>query len=71
MFGIPSTSLRSGMVQQQPAVRQQGFGNHFKDSPPSYIEETKADNKIERVKKPKPKIKKKKVKKQKIEDYKN
>ena len=49
------------MIRQQPAVRQQGFGNHFKDSPPSYIEETKADNKIERLKKPKPKIKKKKV----------
>ena len=59
------------MIRQQPAVRQQGFGNHFKDSPPSYIEETKADNKIERLKKPKPKIKKKKVKKQKIQDYKN
>jgi hypothetical protein len=50
---------------QQPAVRQQGFGGHFKDAPPPFIEETKADNKIERMKKPvkkKKKVKKKKVK---------
>ena len=66
-----ATSLRTGIVQQQPKQRPQGFGTHFKDSPPAFIEETKADNKIERLKKPKPKIKKKKVKKQKIEDYKN
>ena len=45
-------------------VRQGGFGTHFKDTPPKFIEETKVDNKIERIKKPnklkkktKPKIK--------------
>jgi len=50
---------------QQPAIRQQGFGGHFKDAPPPFIEETKADNKIERMKKPvkkKKRVKKKKVK---------
>jgi len=49
---------------QQTPVRQQGFGGHFKDTPPAYIEETKTDNKIERSKKP---VKKeKKVRKKKI-----
>jgi len=73
-----ATNLRSGIIQQQPPQRPQGFGNHFKDSPPAFIEETKQDNKIERVKKPKcPKghkvckcKKPKKNKKEKIEDYK-
>ena len=40
---------------QQPAIRQQGFGGHFKDAPPPFITETKEDNKIERMKKPKEK----------------
>jgi len=51
---------------QQPALRQQGFGGHFKDAPPPFImrsDETKEDNKIERMKKPKEKKKKKKTKK--------
>jgi hypothetical protein len=48
---------------QQPAIRQQGFGGHFKDAPPPFITETKEDNKIERTKKPVEK--KKKVKKKK------
>ena len=48
---------------QQTPIRQQGFGGHFKDSPPPFIEETKADNKIERVKKPVKKEKKKRKKK--------
>ena len=48
---------------QQPAIRQQGFGGHFKDAPPPFITETKEDNKIERTKKPVEK--KKKVKKRK------
>ena len=47
----------------QPAMRLQGFGGHFKDAPPPFIQETKADNKIERVNKPCPKKKKKKKKK--------
>lgn len=49
---------------QQPAIRQQGFGGHFKDAPPPFITEDKEDNKIERTKKPKEKkkVKKKKVK---------
>tara|TARA_R100001244_G_C5068058_1_gene110652 strand:- start:96 stop:320 length:225 start_codon:yes stop_codon:yes gene_type:complete len=43
----------------QPSIRLQGFGGHFKDAPPPFIEETKADNKIERKKKPVKKEKKK------------
>jgi hypothetical protein len=50
---------------QQPAIRQQGFGGHFKDAPPPFITETKEDNKIERVKKPLDKVKKKDKKKKK------
>jgi len=47
---------------QQPALRAQGFGGHFKDAPPPFITETKEDNKIERIKKPVKKKKKKKTK---------
>ena len=50
---------------QQTPLRQQGFGGHFKDAPPPFIEESKIENKIERTKKPiskKKKNKKKKVK---------
>ena len=45
-------------ITPQPAVRQQGFGGHFQDTPPEFIN-TKIDNKIERLKKPPPKKKKK------------
>ena len=63
--------LRQDYNQQLPDRRLQGFGTHFKDSPPAFIEETKADNKIERIKKPKcDKCKSKKNKKEKIQDYK-
>ena len=62
-----STSLRYNfnsqtpvIPNQQPALRPQGFGGHFKDAPPPFITETKEDNKIERTKKPKEKKKKKK-----------
>jgi hypothetical protein len=61
------TSLAQHQITPQPALRQQGFGGHFKDAPPPFIEETKADNKIERRKKPKEKKKKKKTKKEKEE----
>tara|TARA_Y100000310_G_scaffold124638_1_gene123323 strand:- start:325 stop:516 length:192 start_codon:yes stop_codon:yes gene_type:complete len=57
-----ATSLRSYNPFSQPAMRPQGFGGHFKDTPPAFIEETKVDNKIERTNKPK---KKKKVRKKK------
>lgn len=40
---------------QQPQQRPIGFGNNFKDTPPSFITEKKEDNKIERLKKPKAK----------------
>ena len=50
---------------QQTPLRQQGFGGHFKDAPPPFIEEPKTDNKIERNKTPDPKKKKKKKKKKK------
>ena len=45
-------------INPQPAIRQQGFGGHFEDTPPEFIN-TKIDNKIERLKKPAPKKKKK------------
>ena len=70
--------LRQDYNQQLPDRRHQGFGTHFRDSPPAFIQETKVDNKIERVNKPKcPKGNKvcrckkpKRNKKEKIEDYK-
>lgn len=54
--------LRAGISQQLPDKRQQGFGTHFKDTPPPFIEEPKVDNKIERIKKPNKKNKKVKSK---------
>jgi len=51
-------TLASGGQPQQPALRQQGFGVRFKDTPPEFVTETKVDNKIERTKPPKPKKKK-------------
>lgn len=54
---------RVPQTQQQPQQRQIGFGNNFKDTPPTFITETKEDNKIERLKKPKPKKTKRKKKK--------
>ena len=57
-------SQRPILPNQQTPLRQQGFGGHFKDAPPPFITETKQDNKIERIKKPKEKKKvKKKTKK--------
>ena len=50
----------------QTAIREQGFGGHFKDAPPPFITETKKDNKIERIKK----VKKKKKDKPKIKSMK-
>lgn len=40
-------------------LREGGFGTHFKDTPPPFVADTKVDNKIERLKKPKQKKKKK------------
>jgi hypothetical protein len=45
----------------QVALRPQGFGGHFEDTPP--FQETKTDNGIERLKKPQTKKKKRKKKK--------
>ena len=63
-----NTSLRYNFNSGQPVVpgqqtplRQQGFGGHFKDAPPPFIE-----NKIERTKKPSNGSKKKKNKKKKV-----
>ena len=50
---------------QQPQQRAIGFGNNFKDTPPSFITEKKEDNKIERLNKPKPKKTKRKKNKKK------
>ena len=58
-------TLAQGHAIQQPAMRQQGFGVRFKDTPPPFVEDTKVDNKIERTKKPKPKKKQKPIKKNK------
>ena len=52
-----ATSLRQHNISQQTPIRIQGFGGHFKDKPPPFITETKKDNKIERIKKPKKKKK--------------
>lgn len=53
MFSPAATSLRQHNISQQTPIRQQGFGVRFKDAPPTYIKETKEDNKIERKEKPK------------------
>ena len=50
---------------QQPQQRPIGFGNNFKDTPPPFIVQTKEDNKIERLNKPKPKKTKRKKNKKK------
>lgn len=66
LFNPAYTSLLSRInpqaFNQQPALREQGFGDHFKDTPPPFISETKKDNKIERIKKPKKKKPKMKIK---------
>ena len=59
-------SMRPVIPNQQTPIRQQGFGGHFKDAPPPFITETKADNKIERTKKPVEKKQKKRKKKVKL-----
>lgn len=51
---------------QQTPLRQHGFGGHFKDAPPPFIEETKVENKIERKNKPVKKVAKKRKKKVKL-----
>ena len=50
--------VNTAPITPQPALRPQGFGGHFEDTPPEFIN-TKIDNKIERLKKPPPKKKKK------------
>lgn len=59
-------SRQAVIPSQQPALRPQGFGGHFKDAPPPFITETKEDNKIERTKKPVEKKKKQRKKKVKL-----
>tara|TARA_R110000787_G_scaffold107752_2_gene215894 strand:+ start:923 stop:1138 length:216 start_codon:yes stop_codon:yes gene_type:complete len=61
MFRNPPIGLTQFNITPQPAIRQQGFGGHFKDAPPPFIE-TDEDNKIERKKKPEVKKKKRKKK---------
>ena len=77
--GLATTSLNSNLIPTanpiartlnttapitpQPAIRQQGFGTHFKDTPPAFVSEKKVDNKIERVRRPSAKPKKKKRRK--------
>ena len=71
ILNFRADSLASRNITPQPALRKQGFGGHFEDAPPPYLETEKEDNKIERRKKPKEK-KKKKTKKEKevIKEYK-
>lgn len=45
-------------ITPQPSLRPQGFGGHFEDTPPPFMN-TKKDNKIERLNKPQTKKKKK------------
>jgi hypothetical protein len=76
--GLANTSLNSNLIPTanpiartlnttapitpQPAIRQQGFGTRFADTPPAFLTEKKVDNKIERTKKPDPPKKTKKKK---------
>ena len=62
---IARTLNTSAPITPQPAIRQQGFGTRFADTPPAFLTEKKVDNKIERTKKPKEKTKKKKKTKKK------
>ena len=59
---IARTLNTSAPITPQPAIRKQGFGTQFADTPPAFITEKKVDNKIERINKPKPKKKKRKTK---------
>ena len=58
---IARTLNTTAPITPQPAIRQQGFGTQFADTPPAFLTEEKVDNKIERRKKPKPKKKKRKT----------
>jgi len=70
ILNFRSDSLASRNITPQPALRKQGFGGHFEDAPPPYIEEVKEDKKKERIKKPKEKKKKTKKEKEKIKEEK-
>tara|TARA_Y100001938_G_C7886110_1_gene327451 strand:+ start:52 stop:249 length:198 start_codon:yes stop_codon:yes gene_type:complete len=65
MFNFRPTTLRQSNTTPQVAVRRQGFGGHFVDTPPPFIQETKEDNKIERINKPTKKKRKKRKNKKK------
>jgi len=60
-FPIGNVPLGHSNPNQQPSIRKQGFGGHFEDTPPEFINK-KIDNKIERLNPPK-KTKKRKKKK--------
>ena len=62
---IARTLGTSAPITPHPAIRQQGFGTRFADTPPAFLTEKKVDNKIERTKKPKEKTKKKRKTKKK------
>lgn len=50
--GMPCVcGLSADIPNQQPAIREQGFGTRFKDTPPEFMNK-KEDNKIERINKP-------------------
>ena len=51
-------TLTQQNITPHPALRQQGFGTRFADTPPAFVTEKKVDNKIERTNPPKPKKKK-------------
>tara|TARA_R110000822_G_scaffold87172_1_gene202800 strand:- start:2 stop:298 length:297 start_codon:yes stop_codon:yes gene_type:complete len=63
-FGVNAvrTLNTTAPITPQVAIRRQGFGGRFEDTPPPFIADKKVDNKIERLKKPKKPNKKKKKK---------
>tara|TARA_R100001594_G_scaffold56118_2_gene89939 strand:- start:4601 stop:4855 length:255 start_codon:yes stop_codon:yes gene_type:complete len=63
LLGKVQPLVNTPPIQPQVAIRAQGFGTRFADTPPLYLEEKKKDNKIERMNPPKQTKKKKRKKK--------
>tara|TARA_R110000824_G_scaffold18954_3_gene74260 strand:- start:3619 stop:3900 length:282 start_codon:yes stop_codon:yes gene_type:complete len=67
LLGKVQPLVNTPPIQPQVAIRRQGFGTRFADTPPLFLkdEEKKKDNKIERMNPPIPKVKNKKKKRKK------
>tara|TARA_R100000808_G_C2132933_1_gene141800 strand:+ start:860 stop:1120 length:261 start_codon:yes stop_codon:yes gene_type:complete len=65
LLGKVQPLVNTPPIQPQVAIRAQGFGTRFADTPPLFLkdEEKKKDNKIERMNPPKQTKKKKRKKK--------